>query len=240
MTFKRDFQHRARNAYLAVTADECCILRQIADSVKGQGQHCRFSAEVEGGKISPSAILTIVEAAGLFTVKAFSWAEYLSLAGDVKVFTDEQLFSTFRRVRDTVVIAQQHDRSADAGCQHAAVGFVFAGNRATGVLVKAGMIRIGEVVNGKLYRLRSLREHGFQVWQYVKDDEAVVITVVEHAAEALPIIRLKGLQEEALYQVGEGETAYCVSGAFLMQRGIRTASNRDLNGTVLRIRKVEE
>lgn len=93
---------------------------------------------------------------------------------------------------------------------------------------------------GKLYRLRSLREHGFQVWQYVKDDEAVVITVVEHAAEALPIIRLKGLQEEALYQVGEGETAYCVSGAFLMQRGIRTASNRDLNGTVLRIRKVEE
>lgn len=93
---------------------------------------------------------------------------------------------------------------------------------------------------GKLYRLRSLREHGLQVWQYVKDDEAVVITLVQHAAEALPIIRLEGLQADARYQVGEGEKAYCVSGAFLMQRGIRTAGNRDLNGTVLRIRKVED
>lgn len=92
---------------------------------------------------------------------------------------------------------------------------------------------------GELYRLRSLREDGWQVWEYVTEDEAVVITMVEHAAEALPPVRLKGLHADAVYQVGEGEKACCLSGAYLMQQGIRTATSRDLNGTVLRIRRME-
>lgn len=92
---------------------------------------------------------------------------------------------------------------------------------------------------GKLYRLRSLQKDGFQVWQYVWEDESVVITMVEHAAEALPIIRLQGLEANALYQIGEGAEVCYLSGAYLMQNGIRTAGNRDLTGTVLRIRKVE-
>ena len=93
---------------------------------------------------------------------------------------------------------------------------------------------------GKLYRLRSMREHGWQAWQYVRGGECVVITLLDHAAEALPMLRLQGLEAEELYRVGEGERAYCVSGAYLMQHGIRTARNRDRSGTVLRITRVEE
>lgn len=100
--------------------------------------------------------------------------------------------------------------------------------------------KIREIVQfGQLYRLRSMREDGWQVWQFVKDNRAVVITLVEHAAEPLQPVKLKGLQEDAVYDVGEGEKAYRVSGAYLMQHGIRTANNRDLNGTILCIHPVE-
>lgn len=64
-----------------------------------------------------------------------------------------------------------------------------------------------------------------------------MITLLDHAAEELPLLRLQGLEGDALYREGEG--AYCVSGAYLMQHGIRTARNRDRSGTVLRITRVE-
>lgn len=100
--------------------------------------------------------------------------------------------------------------------------------------------RIRDTVQfGRLYRLRRLETNSAQIWQYVRGGQCVVITLVDHAAERLAPVCLQGLEPQALYQVGEGERAYVVSGAYLMNCGLITAGNRDRSGTVLILNRVE-
>ena len=92
---------------------------------------------------------------------------------------------------------------------------------------------------GKLYRLHSELRGGYLAWQYVKDGHAAVITLVDHVHDGVPEIRLEGLEPDALYKVGEGSKARTLSGAYLMNHGIRTTEAHDRAGCVTLIEKVD-
>ena len=92
---------------------------------------------------------------------------------------------------------------------------------------------------GKLYRLHSELRGGYLAWQYVKDGYAAVITLVDHMHDGVPEIRLEGLEPDALYKVGEGGEARTLSGAYLMNHGIRTTEAHDRAGCVTLIEKVD-
>ena len=92
---------------------------------------------------------------------------------------------------------------------------------------------------GKLYRLHSELRGGYLAWQYVKDGHAAVITLVDHMHDGVPEIRLDGLDPDALYKVGEGDEARTLSGAYLMNHGIRTTEAHDRAGSVTLIEKVD-
>lgn len=92
---------------------------------------------------------------------------------------------------------------------------------------------------GELYRLHSELRGGYLAWQYVKDGHAAVITLVDHMHDGVPEIRLEGLEPDALYKVGEGGETRTLSGAYLMNHGIRTTEAHDRAGSVTLIEKVD-
>ena len=92
---------------------------------------------------------------------------------------------------------------------------------------------------GELYRLHSELRGGYLAWQYVKDGHAAVITLVDHMHDGVPEIRLEGLEPDALYKVGEGGETRTLSGAYLMNYGIRTTEAHDRAGSVTLIEKVD-
>ena len=64
-----------------------------------------------------------------------------------------------------------------------------------------------------------------------------MITLVDHMHDGVPEIRLEGLEPDALYKVGEGGRT--LSGAYLMNHGIRTTEAHDRAGSVTLIEKVD-
>ncbi len=95
------------------------------------------------------------------------------------------------------------------------------------------------VQNSYVYRIFSVEEHPYAVWQYMGRDgkEAVIFAFGNglNAWERIPYARLRGLDENALYEVdGRGK----VSGSILMNEGIEINLRGDYSSQVIVIRKI--
>ena len=66
-----------------------------------------------------------------------------------------------------------------------------------------------------------------------------MITLVDHMHDGVPEIRLEGLEPDALYKVNEVGETRTLSGAYLMNHGIRTTEAHDRAGSVTLIEKVD-
>jgi alpha-galactosidase len=102
--------------------------------------------------------------------------------------------------------------------------------------------RLRHVIHGgELYRLRSAFEHAFSAFTYVLPDrkEAVVFAFRTHIPEpvALPRLKLRGLEPDALYRVDGVQEP--MSGAALMVVGLEVAL-KDFGSAVIHLERVEE
>ena len=91
---------------------------------------------------------------------------------------------------------------------------------------------------GELYRLRSMREGGVQIWQYVTEKLSAVISVVDHTLDPTGPVRLQGLEPDALYRVEGPCGIRTLSGAYLMGQGIQVTGSRHLSAEVTVIERL--
>ena len=95
------------------------------------------------------------------------------------------------------------------------------------------------VQNSYVYRIFSVEEHPYAVWQYMgRDGKSAVVFAFGNGLnvwERIPYARLRGLDENALYEVdGRGK----VSGSILMNEGIEINLRGDYSSQVIVIRKI--
>ena len=90
----------------------------------------------------------------------------------------------------------------------------------------------------ELYRLRSMREGGVQIWQYVTEKLSAVISVVDHTLDPTGPVRLQGLEPDALYRVEGPCGIRTLSGAYLMGQGIQVTGSRHLSAEVTVIERL--
>jgi len=106
----------------------------------------------------------------------------------------------------------------------------------------------GTVQTGDLYRLASPRTNDVTANQYVAaDGKQAVVFVLRHSQQydtAAPTIRLRGLDEKALYK-GEAvnnnrvERQAQLSGAYLMQVGLNVNLRGDFDGTAIILERAQ-
>ena len=103
------------------------------------------------------------------------------------------------------------------------------------------------VQNGRLYRLASPSKQEFSAVEYVSESglQAVVYAYQrsQHFGRLLPSLRLRGLEEKALYRIRRIDTKLIdkfdvVSGAYLMNQGVDLALSGDYDATSFSLEKV--
>ncbi|MFD0670858.1 alpha-galactosidase [Cohnella sp. GCM10027633] len=93
---------------------------------------------------------------------------------------------------------------------------------------------------GRIHRLASLKADGLQAVQYENGEESVVFAFLDHPSRwrTAFTIRPRGLDANATYQVEiEGQPQHKMSGAFLMNNGLRVVLNHDYASCMVRITK---
>ena len=92
---------------------------------------------------------------------------------------------------------------------------------------------------GDLYRLCSLKTDKIQAVQYVKDRESVVFIFLDHEqyGDAFHCVKLRGLEENQVYQFELEGIQYEKTGAFLMNRGVQVKLYGDYDSKLLRFKK---
>lgn len=92
---------------------------------------------------------------------------------------------------------------------------------------------------GNLYRLLSLRTHHTMAVQYVSDDKSRSVVIMlrqhQHLLETMPILRLRGLEPDAMYLVRG--INHPQSGQALMARGLQSNLRGDAVSDLLVITK---
>lgn len=93
------------------------------------------------------------------------------------------------------------------------------------------------VQQGDLYRLKA-PEGGLSAVQYVRGADTVVLAWLQaqHYGEAVPAVRLRGLDAAASYECLE--TGEIHRGAVLLHHGLRTGLRGDLDAAVFRLRRI--
>lgn len=94
------------------------------------------------------------------------------------------------------------------------------------------------VQNGDMYRLVSPRKHNYAVYSFVSEDKSEVVTFCYGLnlsfAERVGNIRLKGLDEDAVYVSDDGETH---TGRGLMNLGIPISLKGDFDSKIYHFKK---
>lgn len=94
------------------------------------------------------------------------------------------------------------------------------------------------VQNGDMYRLVSPRKHNYAVYSFVSEDKSEVVTFCYGLnlsfAERVGNIRLKGLDEDAVYVSDDGETH---TGKGLMNFGIPISLKGDFDSKIYHFKK---
>lgn len=91
------------------------------------------------------------------------------------------------------------------------------------------------IQDGDLYRLHSPRESNYSAVQYVNKDKSKCALFVflrsQQFRSLIPPIRLRGLDDNALYHMGENQEA--LSGSALMHRGIKVSLAGDFSSKLM-------
>ncbi|QIP83481.1 alpha-galactosidase [Streptomyces sp. Tu 2975] len=93
------------------------------------------------------------------------------------------------------------------------------------------------VQHGELYRLRA-PEGGLSAVQYVRDDETVVLALLQaqRYGERPPALRLRGVEATGAYVCAD--TGAVHQGGVLLHHGIHTGLEGDFDATVIRLRRM--
>jgi alpha-galactosidase len=93
------------------------------------------------------------------------------------------------------------------------------------------------VQHGELYRLRA-PEGGLSAVQYVRDEETVVLALLQAQSygERPPALRLRGVEATAAYVCAD--TGAVHQGGVLLHHGIHTGLKGDFDATVIRLRRM--
>jgi alpha-galactosidase len=106
----------------------------------------------------------------------------------------------------------------------------------------------GTVQDGKLYRLVAPVASDFSAVQYTsKDSRQVVLFAFLHSQQfgrSMPLLHLQGLAADGIYSVAMiddklEDNAEKVSGAYLMQHGIRLRLRGDYDATAIELDRVQ-
>jgi len=101
--------------------------------------------------------------------------------------------------------------------------------------------RVRDIVQfGKLYRLKNFMRDDFHAVQYVNGNKSVVFTFLLHSRYLTSkySLKLKGLDENAMYEVKERNGTIKKSGAFLMKYGIDVNMKGDYDSQMIEIEKL--
>ena len=97
------------------------------------------------------------------------------------------------------------------------------------------------IQEGDFYRLKPITSNAYQVYEYVKQGEALVFIFLPQTqiSRLGACIKLRGLDENSYYEFDFADRKFIKSGAYLMNRGIKINLYGDYASTIMRFKKVE-
>ncbi len=97
------------------------------------------------------------------------------------------------------------------------------------------------VQDGDFYRLENSSNNDYHLFEYVKGNEALLFvlmpqTKIGHHGTR---VRLRGLNEEMVYEVNLGESTEYKSGTYLMNYGLDVRLNGDYQSQIIKLKQKE-
>ncbi|MDO5516538.1 MAG: alpha-galactosidase [Clostridium sp.] len=96
------------------------------------------------------------------------------------------------------------------------------------------------VQEGEFYRLENTSQNEYDLFQYVKEDEALLFVFLPQSklGHSGTRVRLRGLEPEKLYTFKLNDNEYKKSGAYLMNHGIDVLLNGDYASEIIKIKSI--